>query len=582
VVQAAVAAEARDDDTATLSMPLRPAHLVALLIAAFFAIFFFYPLAHVLVVGVTDSDGSLSFFYIAAVFTNPAYRDGLVNAALIAVTVTALCLLIAVPPAFLANRFEFPFRRLFAGLLLVPMVLPPFVGVVGLRHLFARDGGPVNLVLWHLGILSAPEMDWFGEARFAGVVLVEALHLYPIVYLNVVAALANLDPAMEDAARSCGASGWTIFRRITLPPAMPGLFAGGTITFIWSFTELGAPLMFDYRQVTPVQVFDGLNQIGDSRHPFALAIVMLAAAVGVYAVSRLLLGRAAYATAPKATTAATQRPLSAAGKALVTAPFVIVIGLSLLPHVGVVLTSLAGRWYGTILPEPFSTEHYNSALVHPLTVPSITNSIRYSILATLLDLALGLAVAWLTVRGRVPAAWLLDAVAMMPLAVPGLVVAFGYMAAGQGGLLTPLDPRVNPTTLLVVAYAVRRLPYVVRSTTAGLQQTPEVLEEAAASCGAGPWTVLRRVTVPLIAANLIAGGLLAFSFSMLEVSDSLVLAGRQPDYPITKAIYELSTRLGDGPYIAAALGVWAMLLLALTLIAAAQLLGKRMGALFRA
>ena len=138
-----------------------------------------------------------------------------------------------------------------------------------------------------------------------------------------------------------------------------------------------------------------------------------------------------------------------------------------------------------------------------------------------------------------------------------------------------------PAVLLILAYASRRLPYVVRAAVAGLQQTPRDLELAAANLGGGRWTVLRRITVPLIVANLIAGGLLAFTFAMLEVSDSLILAQRADYFPITKAIYELSQRLGDGFYIASALGVWAMLLLTLGLLAANALLAKKLGAVFR-
>jgi iron(III) transport system permease protein len=139
----------------------------------------------------------------------------------------------------------------------------------------------------------------------------------------------------------------------------------------------------------------------------------------------------------------------------------------------------------------------------------------------------------------------------------------------------------NPIPLLIVAYAVRRLPYVVRSAVAGLEQTPVELEEAAANLGAGWWRRLRVVVLPLIAANLLAGGLLAFSFAMLEVSDSLILAQREADFPITKAIYVLYQRLGDGQYIASAMGVWAMLLLATTLIGSSLLMGKKLGAIFR-
>jgi iron(III) transport system permease protein len=145
-----------------------------------------------------------------------------------------------------------------------------------------------------------------------------------------------------------------------------------------------------------------------------------------------------------------------------------------------------------------------------------------------------------------------------------------------------VDVRTNPTLFLVIAYAVRRLPYMVRAAVAGLQQTSVTLEEAAANMGARPLTVVRRITTPLISANLVAGALLAFAFSMLEVSDSLMLAQRADFMPITKTIYELFQLIGTGRFVAAALGVWAMVFLAVTLIGCSVILGRRLGVLFRA
>ena len=147
---------------------------------------------------------------------------------------------------------------------------------------------------------------------------------------------------------------------------------------------------------------------------------------------------------------------------------------------------------------------------------------------------------------------------------------------------TLLDPRFNPMLLLAISYAVRRLPYMVRSAHAGMEQTSQVFEEAAANLGASPLRVIRRVTLPLIAANLLAGGILCFAFSMLEVSDSLILAQTEKYYPITKAIYVLMDQLENGVNTAAALGVWAMALVAAALLWASTLLGKRLGQMFRA
>jgi iron(III) transport system permease protein len=134
----------------------------------------------------------------------------------------------------------------------------------------------------------------------------------------------------------------------------------------------------------------------------------------------------------------------------------------------------------------------------------------------------------------------------------------------------------------VIAYAVRRLPYMVRAAVAGLQQTSVTLEEAAANLGAPPPRVIWKITAPLIAANLIAGVLLAFSFSMLEVSDSLILAQKIEFYPITKTIFELYQLIGVGQHLASALGVWAMGFLTVAIVGSSILLGKKLGALFRA
>jgi len=131
---------------------------------------------------------------------------------------------------------------------------------------------------------------------------------------------------------------------------------------------------------------------------------------------------------------------------------------------------------------------------------------------------------------------------------------------------------------------VRRMPYLVRSATSGLQQTSVTLEEAAANLGASPLRTILKITLPLIAANIIAGSILTFSFSMLEVSDSIMLAPLSNGFPITKMIYQLANDTSGAENVrnACALGVLAMLLLVGTMVSASLLMGKRLGAVFRA
>ncbi len=167
---------------------------------------------------------------------------------------------------------------------------------------------------------------------------------------------------------------------------------------------------------------------------------------------------------------------------------------------------------------------------------------------------------------------------MIPLALPGIVLAFGYVVTYTD---TFLDPLHNPVPLLVIAYAIRRLPYMVRSASAGLQQMSPALEEASTTFGASRMHTLRKITMPLVTANLIAGALLCFSYAMLDVSDSLILAMKENFYPLTKAIYVLFLEQGNGEFLASALGVIGMLILALCILGSSVMLGKKMGELFR-
>jgi iron(III) transport system permease protein len=556
--------------------------LVLVVTGLYFALFFAWPIVETLRGAFITNDGSFTLSYLLEVFRNPIYLEGLSNAFLLAVASTALAIVLALPLAFLSDRFAFPGKGILSGLVLVPMILPPFVGAIGVKQILGQAGA-LNSLLQAIGLMSSERpIDWLGQGRFWGVVVMNALHLYPILYLNVVAALANLDPAMEEAAENLGCTGLRKFRRITLPLIMPGLFAGGTIVFIWAFTELGVPLMFEYTRVTSVQIFSGIKDIGGNPFPFALVAVMLGASAILYAASKWLFGQDPHAMMAKATTQGGPRQAGPFTTVVCIASFGAITALAILPHLGVVLVAFSSDWYGTILPNVWTIEHFRDALGHGLTLPSIRNSLEYASSATVIDLILGISIAYVVVRTKLPGRDVLDAIAMLPLAVPGIVLAFGYLAMTQEGkILSALNPLEDPLPILVIAYSVRRLPYVVRSAVAGFQQTSVTLEEAAQNLGSPPLKTLAKITIPLIMANLVAGALLAFSFAMLEVSDSLILAQKQQDYPITKAIYELYQLLGEGRFIASALGVWAMCFLGTTIIGASLLLGKKLGALFR-
>jgi iron(III) transport system permease protein len=560
-------------------MQRRPsAELVPLLLGGVLFVVLLWPLAEGVRGAFFGAGNSATLGYVLRVFRNPIYVEGLENALFVAASSTALGAVLGVAAALLVNRFEFPGKRALSALVPLPLLVPPFVGAIGVKQLLGQSGA-LNALLVDLHVQSAAHpVDWLRRGRLAAVVVLTALHLYPIVYFYVSAALVNLNVEMEEAAHNLGCVGLRALRKITLPLIVPSLFAACAIAFIGALTEFGVPLVCDYPRITSVQIFYGLKDMDRNPSAHVLVMVVLIGSVVLYAGARALFRRRSRATAQRGMRRRRPRHAGPFVSAAAACFLGALVGLAALPNVGVVLAAFGRDWYGTVVPSGLTLDHFRAALGQEMVVTAIGNSLRYVVLSTLVDLALGITIAWYAVRARSPVTELLDSVAMIPLVVPGLVMAFGYLAISRAGRpLAFLNPVNDPTALLVVAYAVRRLPFVVRSAAAGFEQVDVALEDAAASLGAGRARILARVTLPLLAPHLLAAAIFVFALSMLEVSDSLILAQKQATYPITKAIYELFQLLGEGRQMAAALGVWAMLFLACAIVLGRSLVNRRVG-----
>ncbi len=556
-------------------------------LGVFFALFLAYPVSFMLRHGFGHS-GEFSLRFFALVVHSPVLRQSFANSFLLATFTVLLTSLIVLPLAQGFHRWRFPGKEFLGALLLVPMIMPPFVGAIGLKQLFARYGS-LNLFLMDAGLMNpASPIDWLNAGGFWGMILLQTLNLYPILFLNVSAGLAAVDPSMAEAARNLGASPSRVFRTITLPLILPGWFAGASIVWIFAFTDLGTPLILGFSHVVPVQIFDAVNDLNTNPQGYVLVSAVLAMTVGLFAASRRVLSTRSFATMARGPVdeGSDASPIQTA---VIWCGGLLLATLALLPLGMVLLTSVAGHWFMTAFPGQWTLEHYTELFGDGLTGTSISNSLFYATGSAIIDLILGVGIAWIVTRSNLPFAGLLDSLAMLPLALPGLVLAFGYFAGFEiDGTRHPffnsiLDPRTNPTLLLIVSYSVRRLPYQVRSAIAGFQQTNVLLEEASAAFGASPWQTFVRITLPLVKANVLAGFILTFSFAMLEVSDSLILAQNQRYFPITKQMWLLIGRIDPGASGAAcALGVVGLLVLVGCLYLASRFLGKRIGDAFRA
>ena len=550
---------------------------------AVFGPFLIYPVFRVLIGAISETDFAsgtrqMHFEYLLLPLQNATLKQSVVNSFLLAIFSTTLSTLIALPLAYSAARLKFAGKTLLTGMLLVPLLLPPLVGAIGLKQMLAREGF-VNTLLGRDG--NNP-IDFLGSDFLGGwgplflVVLVTALHLFPLIYLNVSAAWANVDSSLEEAAENQGASAWRVFFTVTLPLLFPAFMSGALLVFIFAFTDLGTPLIFGFKEVAAVKIFDAKS--GDDPAAYVLAFYLVIMAGAIFWISRRFLDGGRIATLARGTRRARESSPGLLVSALNYFYFALVIALALLPHIGVVMMSFASDWTSSLFPT-WTGENYTELYLNPTS--SAASSIKLSLfcaaLSMILDVIGGAALAYALVRGRVWARGLLDTIAMLPLALPGLILAFGLLISYRD---TPIDPiLVSPIPLLVVSYAIRRLPYALRSVSAGLQQMSVTLEEASLNMGASPLQTVWQVTRPLVTANLIAAGLLTFAFAVLEVSDSLILASGQ-QIPIAQAIYQLNL---DGKiYQSCALGVVGMIILTATFLLVNKLLGKQLGALFRA
>ena len=572
---------------------LTPSITVVLgLTTLFFLLFLIYPLLYVFKEAFWI-ENKFNLTYFKLMVTDPNIRELVINSFKIGVMVTLITSVVSLPLAYFLTRFRYPGRDTLRAIILIPMIMPPFVGAIGMQQFFGLYGS-VNMLLVKLNLIDITQtIDWF-RGGFWGVVMLSTLHLYPIMYLNIVAALANVDPSLEEAAENMGASRFQVFRQITLPLMMPGYFAGAILVFIWAFTDLGTPLIFNYNEVIAVRIFRQVTEANANPMGYALVVLIIVLTALAFYVSKRWTGSKHYEMLGRGHVTSRESDTNWIMRLVI---YFFIGGLTLmalLPHISVIMVSLTpdvSQWRLSVLPKSWTFAHYVETFTHSDTLPSILNSLKYSIFSTLLALIVGIVVSYLLTRKRIPFQNLLDAVAMLPLALPGVAIAFGYLGSFSDttlllrhlpdGLISVIDPRQNPTFLLIISYAVRRLPYMLRSIYAGLQQTSVTYEEASQNMGATPIRTLYKITLPLVIANILAGAILVFSFSMLEVSDSLILAMKDQHYPITKAIWALSQRPDHGPYTASALGVVGMLILIACLLGAGRVLGGKLGEIFR-
>lgn len=529
--------------------------LAGTLVLAFLLLLFVLPVGRVFYTAFVEADGTPTLGHFGAFFAQGLMKEAFANSLYVAVLSTVFAALIAVPLAYFTVRFDFRGALLIQTLGVLPLIMPPFVGAVAMQLIFGRSGS-VNLLLGEGFGVTLPIMEGLN-----GVVFVEAIHYFPFILMNLTVALRNIDGAMEEAAMNLGCRGWRLFWRVIFPLGLPGFVAGASLVFVKVFDDLGTPLVLGQTNLLAPQAYLRITQVGlEDPMGYVISVIMIVFSIAAMALSAQVLRGKDYATTQKGGGSIQRRRLSLSGSLAAYAWVIVVLAVVLSPHLGVLLLSFAKVWSFSPLPDAYTLEHY--ATVFQDSSGMIKNTLLYCGLAAGLDVLLGVAIAYLILRTTLPARQWLDWIATASLAVPGIVLAIGYLRLYQGVTVPGTTTLLTGTwVMIMLAYAVRRLPYALRACIAALQQLHVSLEEAAESLGATKMRAIRRVVVPLMAGGILAGFVTSFITAAVELSATILLTAAESQAPMSYGIYlYMQSASGRGP--GAALGVLAIVVVA--------------------
>jgi len=546
----------------TLSIPRKrisasPGQIVtALIIALFLAVFLLIPTGTVIYTAFTEKGtGALTAINFIDFFNTELFRRSFFNSVYVAGMSVVWATVIALPLAVLTTRFDFRGSMIIQTLGFIPLIMPPFVGAVAMQLLFGRNG-TVNLLL----------NDWFGfripfMEGLNGVIFVQSLHYFPFILINLSASLRNIDRSMEEAAQNLGSSGFRLFRRIVFPLAMPGYLAGASLVFVKVFDDLATPLLLNVKDMLAPQAYLRVTSVGlTDPMGYVIAVILIVVSIFAMWLSAVAMRGKDYSTVQRGGGGLTKRKLTRRESLVAYATVGFILLLVLSPHIGLLLLSFATVWSYSPLPDGYTVAHYTRVFGESSLY--IKNTLIYVSLAGLIDVIVGSAIAYLVLRTKLIGRRWLDWAATSALAIPGVVLGIGYLRTFYNIPLPDGTPLATLWVMLVLALAIRRLPYALRACYAALQQVSISLEEAAENLGATKQRTIRRIVLPLMTGGLLAGFVTSFATAAVELSATLMLIQSNSDAPIAYGLYVfMQSPAGRGP--GAALGVIAVILVGL-------------------
>ena len=520
-------------------------------------VFFILPVTSVL------SNAVFALPLFGEIIQNSRYLYSVINSITIAFSTTTLTLILCIPISLAAVKNGKKIETAVKTLMFFSLFLPPFIGGLGLRKLLGRYG-PVNLILMKFGAISEP-IDFMYDGGIVGVIFAQTLHAIPVTSILLINHINKIDGSLLEAAKICGnkyRSKLNNFFKILIPLLRPALFSGGALTFIGSLADLGTPLVFYVYNTLPVVIYEKLDEVSSSNIGYIFIFLLTAISLSLYWMASKVTAVHSVTTSKTPTVITGFKKSETIKKYFSFILLFVTIFALFLPHIMVFLIAVKKSWMLQILPTAYSADNFIALKDHPLPLAGLKTSFILSSVSSFFDLILGLSVVTAAIFSK-KIKFSLDTLYMLPLAVPGLIVAFSYLTFFKG---TVLDARIYPVPLLIIGYAVRRFPYMVTVLNTAKESLSYSLIEASFISGANKIKTFRKIIFPLLLPSIVSGVLMCFIFAFLEVSESMLLAMKEEYFPLTKVIYYLMGR-PDGPGLAAALGVISLLIMIFIVVA---------------
>jgi iron(III) transport system permease protein len=483
-----------------------------------------YPLAVTFIESLRFEGGHSLDRYIA--LFDPANRaswEAIWNSVFVSALTVVFSCMIGTLFAVVFTQFEFPLSNLLARVAVMPIALPPLVGVVAFLFVFGESGIIPRGIQT---LLSTGTVPFFLE----GLNAIVAVHVYSFsvyYYLFVSTALRRLDASLIEAASGLGSSTWPTFRRVILPGIRPAIIGASILTFMASMASFSAPFLFggDRRFMTTQIYSSKLN--GDFELAAAQALGLAAVSVVFFVALKLFAPREADFRVLKGADRPRPIPVRRGSRVVLIGTSIAILFVEILPILTIVLISFVqeGSWTWQILPTSYTVDNYVKLLNDPRVFEPVRNSLLMSLLAVGLALVVGTIAAYTVVKGGLRKTRVfLDLLVTLPFALPGTVVALGLILAfSSPSIFSAWTVLVGTFWILPLAYFVRTFPLVVRSTSAALERFDDSLMEAAQTFGAGVLRRFRKIALPLILPGIVSGALLVMIAGLGEFVSSILL-----------------------------------------------------------